>query len=73
MPFPYVREQAKKGNMGTSEAHPAVPTRAELGAKVNGTLEIDADIPIGVPDQVIRTVTENARTLKFKSPGFETE
>jgi hypothetical protein len=27
----------------------------------------------GVPDQIVRTVTENCRTLKFKSHGFEKE
>ena len=37
------------------------------------TLEIDADIPAGAPDHVVRTVTENSRTLKFNSHGFERE
>jgi len=27
----------------------------------------------GAPDNVVRTVTENARTLKFASLGFEEE
>jgi hypothetical protein len=44
-----------------------------VGAKVTVTLEIEADIPNGVPDNVVRTVTENARTLKFSSQGFEKE
>ncbi len=44
-----------------------------VGAKLNVTLEIEADIPAGVPDHVVRTVTENARTLKFKNQAFETE
>ena len=44
-----------------------------VGAKVTVTLEITADIPSGAPDQVVRTVTENSRTLKFTSQGFETE
>ena len=43
------------------------------GGKVTVTLEIEADVPAGVPDNVVRTVTENARTLKFTSPGFEKE
>ena len=42
-----------------------------VGAEVTVTLEIEANIPSGVPDHVVRTVTENARTLKFKSQGFE--
>jgi len=28
-------------------------------------------IPNGAPDNVVRTVTENCRTLKFESSGFE--
>jgi predicted AAA+ superfamily ATPase len=44
-----------------------------VGAHVTVTLEIDANVPTGVPDHVVRTVTENARTLKFKSQGFEAE
>jgi len=43
------------------------------GAEVKVTLEIEADIPSGVPDNVVRTVTENSRTLKFTSHGFEKE
>ena len=44
-----------------------------MGAKVEVTLEIDADIPDGAPDNVVRTVTENSRTLKFTTQGFEEE
>ncbi len=40
-------------------------------ADVEVTLEIAAKIPLGVPDHVVRTVTENSRTLKFSSHGFE--
>ncbi|MFH1738443.1 MAG: Swt1 family HEPN domain-containing protein [bacterium] len=43
------------------------------GAKVEVTLEIQAIIPEGAPDNVIRTVTENCQTLKFTSHGFENE
>ena len=42
-----------------------------MGASVRVTLEIDAQIPEGVPDRVVRTVTENSRTLKFDNQGFE--
>ena len=38
-----------------------------VGAKIRVTLEIEAEIPSGAPDNVVRTVTENSRTLKFKS------
>ncbi len=44
-----------------------------VGAKVTVTLEIGAEIPAGAPDHVVRTVTENGRTLKFTSQGFEKE
>jgi hypothetical protein len=43
------------------------------GAKVKVTLEIEAEIPAGAPETVVRTVTENGRTLKFSSQGFEGE
>ena len=44
-----------------------------MGSNVKVTLEIEADIPDGAPDQVVRTVTENSRTLKFEVSGFEEE
>jgi hypothetical protein len=43
----------------------------QVGADVNVTLEISADVQNGVPEKVVRTVTENCRTLKFKDHGFE--
>ena len=42
-----------------------------VGAQVTVTLEIDAEIPEGAPDHVVRTVTENSQTLKFESHEFE--
>jgi|ERR1700694_1333056 uncharacterized protein len=42
-----------------------------LDAKVKITLEIEADMPSGAPENVVRTVTENCRTLKFDNQGFE--
>ena len=44
-----------------------------VGARVTVTLEIEAEVPEGAPDHVVRTVTENSRTLKFTSQGFEKE
>ena len=44
-----------------------------VGARVKVTLEVEADVPAGVPEQVVRIVTENGRTLKFISQGFERE
>lgn len=42
-----------------------------VGSAVTVTLEIQATVPGGVPDNVVRIVTENGRTLKFDSQGFE--
>ncbi|UVT18561.1 MAG: hypothetical protein H8K03_12060 [Nitrospira sp.] len=44
-----------------------------MGSDVKVTLEIEAEIPNGAPDNVVRTVTENSRTLKFTNQGFEEE
>jgi len=41
------------------------------GARVKIVLEVEAEIPAGVPDDVARTVLENCRTLKFSSHSFE--
>jgi hypothetical protein len=43
------------------------------GADVSVRLEIAADLPDGASDQVVRTVSENSRTLKFDTHGFERE
>ena len=51
----------------TDYGTPASPMEATV------TLEIEANIPSGASEQVVRTVTENSRTLKFKSHGFENE
>jgi hypothetical protein len=42
-----------------------------VGSEVSVSIEIEARIPGGVSDAVVRTVTENSRSLKFKSHGFE--
>jgi predicted AAA+ superfamily ATPase len=43
------------------------------GAEVTVTLEISAKLPNEASDQLVRTVTENSRTLKFETHGFERE
>ncbi|MGP0094639.1 MAG: Swt1 family HEPN domain-containing protein [Xanthobacteraceae bacterium] len=45
----------------------------QMGAEVTVTIEIEARLPNGATDQLVRTVTENSRTLKFDSQGFEKE
>ena len=42
-----------------------------VGADVTVSLDIAANVPEGVPDNVVRTVSENSRTLKFQSHEFE--
>jgi hypothetical protein len=44
-----------------------------LGTNVEITVEVKATNGAGFPDHVTRTVTENARTLKVDSYGFEME
>jgi hypothetical protein len=44
-----------------------------VGSNVEVTLEIQAEVPQGVPDQAVRTITENCRVLRFKTHGFEKE
>ena len=44
-----------------------------VGTNVTVTLEIEAEIPDGAPEQVVRTVTENSQTLKFTNQAFERE
>lgn len=72
---------------GTVEIDPLRPTSAVgtiadevishlaamVGARVTLTLEINATFPEGASEHVVRTVTENGRTLKFTSHGFEAE
>ena len=44
-----------------------------VGSSVKVTLEIEAEVEAGTPENVVRTVTENSRTLKFTTHGFEEE
>jgi uncharacterized protein len=43
------------------------------GAKVVVHLEVQVNIPGGVDEDVVRSVTENCNTLKFDTAGFEKE
>jgi predicted AAA+ superfamily ATPase len=45
----------------------------QVGVEVTVTLEIEAKLPNGATEQIVRTVTENSRTLKFRSHGFESD
>ena len=44
-----------------------------MGTNIKVTLEIEAEIPDGTPQNVVRIVTENSRTLQFEDSGFEEE
>lgn len=44
-----------------------------LTANVDITLEIQAQVPEGIPENIVRTITENCRTLKFKDTEFTNE
>jgi hypothetical protein len=60
----------------TQESIPGlVAIRAErvASATIKVAPEIGAKIPSGAPENAVRTVTENGRTLKFSSQGFEGE
>jgi hypothetical protein len=47
------------------------PLGATPGATLNVTIEIEATAPEGFDDAKVRTVSENAATLKFEQSGFE--
>jgi hypothetical protein len=44
---------------------------ALVDAQVEVTLELRAVVPSGTPEHVVRAVSENCRTLRFGSYGFE--
>ena len=46
---------------------------SDASTNVEVTIEISASAPDGFDEPVIRTVTENARTLHFSDQGFEEE
>jgi hypothetical protein len=71
----YGAVQLDPGRVGRDAGQIAEEVVAHLaglvGANVTVSLEIQAEVPAGIPDNVVRTVTENSRTLKFTSQGFE--
>lgn len=44
---------------------------AIVDATVEVTLEIHANLPDGASDKLVRDITENCRTLRFDTHGFE--
>jgi predicted AAA+ superfamily ATPase len=47
--------------------------QSQVGSEVEVILELHAKLKDGAPEHVIRTVLENARSLKFENFGFEDE
>jgi predicted AAA+ superfamily ATPase len=47
------------------------PLGATPGVELSVTIEIEATAPAGFDDAKVRTVSENATTLKFEQSGFE--
>ncbi|GMW00528.1 MAG: hypothetical protein AMXMBFR84_16650 [Candidatus Hydrogenedentota bacterium] len=69
-----VLDPARVGRDASRVADEVIAHLAGLvGADVTVTLEIEAQFQSGAPENVVRTVTENGRTLKFTSQGFERE
>ena len=42
-----------------------------IGTDVEVTMEIQARVADGIPENVVRTVSEHCKTLKCKNQGFE--
>ena len=69
-----ILDTARVGRDASKIAEEVIAHLAGLvGATVTVTLEVAAEVRDGVPDHVVRTVTENSRTLKFADHGFEKE
>jgi hypothetical protein len=65
-------EPTKMSKAAADIAQAVVQHLASLvDSDVTVTLEVQANLPGGAPESVVRTVSENARTLKFDSSNFE--
>jgi hypothetical protein len=42
-----------------------------IGADARVALELQVNVPDGVPEHLLRVINENCRTLRFQSYGFE--
>ena len=49
----------------------SLPWFSDIGAYADITLEISAEVPGGIAEEVVRTVSENCQALKFKTCEFE--
>ena len=62
-----------KPDAGTLSKEVVEHLTSQPGAEVEITLEIQAQVPSGIPEKTVRDVSENCRTLKFKTFEFEKE
>ena len=67
-------DQARMGRNASQIADEVLSHLTGLvGSTARISLEINVEVPDGIPEDVIRIVKENASTLKFNSQGFEEE
>ena len=67
-------EDLKRGSLVKGIAEEVVQhLAARTGDRLEVTFEVQSVISDRTPDDVVRTVSENCRTLKFTSHGFEKE
>ena len=65
---------AGAGSAGRSGVEEVVQHLTSIvDAEVSVTLEIQAYVPEGASPEIVRTITENCRTLRFTDHGFEEE
>jgi hypothetical protein len=60
-----------RGDTGQISAEILQHFTAIVGAEVSITLDVQVNLPTGASDELVRTVTENCRVLKFQNYGFE--
>ena len=72
-PRAVARRTAVRGPRRPPSRKDCVHLAGLVGSSVKVTLEIEATVEAGTPENVVRTVTENSRTLKFTTHGFEEE
>jgi hypothetical protein len=63
--------KAHDGNRASLSAEVIQHLTSLIGAEVEVTMEIQARVAEGIPENVVRTVSENCKTLKFQTQGFE--
>lgn len=64
-------ENARAALVAARAVVEAATATCATGVSDDPAPQADRGVPNGVPDDVVRTVSENARTLKFTDHGFE--